>query len=80
RNNIFRNLPNGIKPDDGFNYPNLGIPFAGYPKLSKSRYTSLSFFSRINYALMDKYLFSINVRADGASKFAPGKQWGYFPA
>lgn len=29
---------------------------------------------------MNKYLLSVNARADGASKFAPGKQWGYFPA
>lgn len=29
---------------------------------------------------MNKYYFSFNVRADGASKFAPGKQWGYFPS
>jgi hypothetical protein len=40
----------------------------------------LSFFSRINYTYDNKYYFSFNVRADGASKFAPGKQWGYFPA
>src|SRR5262249_25132958 len=44
------------------------------------RYTNLSFFGRVNYSLLDRYLFSFNVRADGASKFAPGKQWGYFPA
>ncbi|MBK8951003.1 MAG: TonB-dependent receptor [Chitinophagaceae bacterium] len=34
----------------------------------------------MNYSLIGKYLLSFNVRADGASKFAPGKQWGYFPA
>lgn len=58
----------------------LGTPFTGYPKVGKTRYTSLSFFGRVNYSYMDKYLFSFNVRADGASKFAPGKQWGYFPS
>lgn len=58
----------------------LGIPFTGYPKAGKTRYTSLSFFGRVNYSYLDKYLFSFNVRADGASKFAPGKQWGYFPS
>ncbi|MEQ1796588.1 MAG: TonB-dependent receptor [Lacibacter sp.] len=58
----------------------LGIPFAGYPKATKTKYTSLSFFGRVNYSYMDKYLFSFNVRADGSSKFAPGKQWGYFPS
>ncbi|WP_230680390.1 SusC/RagA family TonB-linked outer membrane protein [Pontibacter rufus] len=40
----------------------------------------LSFFGRANYQLMNKYLFTLTVRADGSSKFAPGNQWGIFPA
>lgn len=80
RNNIYRNYPNLISADDAFNKTSLGVPFTGFPKLNQTRYTSLSFFGRVNYTLMDKYLFSFNIRADGASKFAPGKQWGYFPA
>ncbi|MEO7310230.1 MAG: TonB-dependent receptor [Chitinophagaceae bacterium] len=52
----------------------------GVPRLYRSKYTSLSFFGRINYALKDKYLFSVNMRADGASKFAAENKWGYFPA
>ncbi len=80
RNNIYRNYPNLISADDAFNKTNLAVPFAGFPKLRQTRYTSLSFFGRVSYTLMDKYLFSFNMRADGASKFAPGKQWGYFPA
>ncbi len=80
RNNIFRNYPNLISPNDALKNTNLATPFAGFPKLNQTRYTNLSFFGRVNYTLMDKYLFSFNMRADGASKFAPGKQWGYFPA
>lgn len=78
--NLYRDFPNFISSSDAFNQTNLGTPFTGYPKFGKTRYTSLSFFSRVNYSFMDKYLFSFNVRADGASKFAPGKKWGYFPA
>ncbi|TMI68524.1 MAG: TonB-dependent receptor [Bacteroidetes bacterium] len=77
---LFRNYPTFTPADAAFVKTNLGVPFAGYPKLGKTRYTNLSFFGRVNYSFMDKYLFSFNVRADGASKFAPGKQWGYFPA
>lgn len=40
----------------------------------------LSFFGRANYTLMDKYLFTFTMRADGSSKFASGNQWGYFPS
>ncbi len=39
-----------------------------------------SYYVRANYSYMDKYLFTGTFRADGSSKFAPGKQWGYFPA
>ena len=77
---LFKSYPTFTPPDAAFVKTNLGQPFAGYPRMGKTRYTSLSFFSRVNYTFMDKYLFSFNVRADGSSKFAPGKQWGYFPA
>ena len=40
----------------------------------------LSFFGRINYTLLDRYLFTVTFRADGSSKFAPSHRWGYFPA
>lgn len=78
--NLYRNYPSFISYSDAFKQTNLAIPFAGYPRMRQTRYTNLSFFGRVNYSLLDRYLFSFNVRADGASKFAPGKQWGYFPA
>lgn len=40
----------------------------------------LSYFGRVNYTLMDRYLFTATFRADGSSKFAPNHRWGYFPA
>ncbi|MDR2968371.1 MAG: TonB-dependent receptor [Tannerellaceae bacterium] len=40
----------------------------------------LSYFGRVNYALMSKYLFEVNVRADASSRFAKGNRWGYFPS
>lgn len=39
-----------------------------------------SYFVRGNYSFKSKYLFTATMRADGSSKFAPGKRWGYFPA
>ena len=39
-----------------------------------------SYFSRANYTLLDKYLFTFTFRADASSKFAPLNRWGYFPA
>ncbi|HKB45520.1 MAG TPA: TonB-dependent receptor, partial [Chitinophagaceae bacterium] len=80
RSSLFKGYPNFISRNDAFKQTNLGTSFTGYPKLGETRYTSLSFFSRVNYTFLNRYLFSFNIRADGASKFAPGKQWGYFPA
>ncbi|MFL5748274.1 MAG: SusC/RagA family TonB-linked outer membrane protein [Niastella sp.] len=39
-----------------------------------------SYFTRVNYTLLDKYLFTFTFRADGSSKFSPTNRWGYFPA
>ena len=40
----------------------------------------LSFFSRVNYSLKGRYIFSASVRADGSSKFGKNHKWGVFPA
>lgn len=40
----------------------------------------LSFFGRINYTMMDKYLATVTMRADGSSKFGDGQKWGVFPS
>jgi TonB-linked SusC/RagA family outer membrane protein len=77
---LFRNYPTFTPAQAAFVKTSLGIPFTGYPKMNKTRYTNLSFFGSVDYSFMDKYLFGFKMRADGASKFAPGKQWGYFPA
>lgn len=44
------------------------------------RTTLVSYFGRLNYSLMDRYLFTFTMRADGSSRFSKGNQWGYFPS
>ena len=39
-----------------------------------------SWIGRINYTLLNRYLFTFTMRADGSSRFAKGHEWGYFPA
>ena len=39
-----------------------------------------SFFTRLNYTLLDRYLLTATFRADGASIFAENHKWGYFPS
>lgn len=40
----------------------------------------VSFFGRLNYSLLERYLFTATVRADGSSRFAPENRWGIFPS
>ena len=77
---LVRGFANFISPDEAFGSLANGISFTGYPRVNKTRYTNMSFFSRINYAYENKYYVTLNARADGASKFAPGRQWGLFPS
>jgi TonB-dependent starch-binding outer membrane protein SusC len=65
---------------DAFNRPELGTKQPGFPKVFKGRATTASFFNSVKYSFKEKYFMTFNVRADGSSKFIPGKQWGYFPA
>jgi len=39
-----------------------------------------SFFGRLNYNLLDKYLLTANFRADGSTKFGSNNKYGYFPS
>ncbi len=39
-----------------------------------------SFFGRSNINILDKYLITLSVRADGSSLFTKVNRWGYFPA
>jgi TonB-dependent starch-binding outer membrane protein SusC len=40
----------------------------------------ISFFGRMNYALMDRYLLTLTLRNDGSSRFSPDTRWGLFPS
>jgi TonB-linked SusC/RagA family outer membrane protein len=39
-----------------------------------------SYFGRLNYSLLDKYLLTASVRYDGSSNFGAGNRWGTFPS
>lgn len=47
---------------------------------SRSQEMLASAFTRLNYTLKNRYLFTFTARADGASKFAEGHRWGFFPS
>ncbi len=40
----------------------------------------VSFFGRLNYTLMNRYLLTFTLRNDGSSRFNPDNRWGLFPS
>lgn len=39
-----------------------------------------SYFSRLNYNFMNRYMLNASVRWDGSSRFGSNSKWGFFPA
>lgn len=74
-----RYFPRYITADKALNNMNLGKPWESTTSLTTPERTA-SFFGQANYNYDRKYLLSVTMRADGSTKFAPGEQWGYFPA
>ena len=42
--------------------------------------TLVSYFGRVNYSLLDRYLLTATMRFDGSSRFSKDNRWGQFPA
>ena len=42
--------------------------------------TLVSYFGRLNYTLLDRYLLTATMRFDGSSRFSKDNRWGQFPA
>ena len=67
--------------DDYFKYNNLGVASNPRPPSSSNlSYALNSYFSRINYSLKDKYLFTVTGRIDGSSKFGVNNKYAFFPS
>lgn len=62
-------------------FPSPSIPIDAFA-VDTFNYTDelQSFFGRVNYTLLDKYLFTATLRADGSSRFGSNNQYGYFPS
>ena len=73
RNNIF-------SEDRNLWYLNAGATEGlGNSNIASSS-SIVSYLGRINYTLMDKYLFTGTIRFDGSSKFPEDDRWGTFPS
>lgn len=68
-----------------FTFPEYTVLNAGGEENQKaygtaSEWALQSFFGRLNYSLLDRYLLEANIRYDGSSRFAEGHKWGTFPS
>lgn len=66
---------------DAFGVNNIGLG-EKRPDIGSGRYRNVlaSYFGRINYSFMDRYLLTINFRYDGADKFGRNNRWAFFPS
>ena len=63
------------------NMPELALTNEDYTySHSHTHQGSAGFFGRINYDYKGIYLFEVNGRYDGSSKFPSGDQWAFFPS
>lgn len=69
-------------PSDELETNNLGLGDTNNDNLfsNKEDNSLFSYLGRINYTLMDKFLFTASLRADGSSRFGTNNKYGYFPS
>jgi len=80
-NNFFVNAQSRNFPTDFFEYNNLGAGTENIGVGSSAQREALnSYFGRINYNLLGKYLFTVTGRADGSSKFGDNNKFSFFPS
>ncbi|TDH28643.1 TonB-dependent receptor [Segetibacter sp. 3557_3] len=70
---------------DGFVLPDYPVLNTGSSSTqvntgTASEWALQSVFGRINYDYKERYLLELNSRYDGSSRFARGKQYGFFPS
>lgn len=69
-----------------YNFPfvraNGNVAPGSEPKfpLDKPQNTLISYYGRLIYTLVNKYILAASIRTDGSSRFSPDTRWGTFPS
>jgi TonB-linked SusC/RagA family outer membrane protein len=67
--------------NDVMQHNNLGAGSVyNKPESENTQWSLMSYLARVNYTLMSKYLFSVNARIDGSSRFGSNNKFGFFPS
>lgn len=68
---------------DYFTYNNMQAGSTvkwGDVQSSATQYTLMSYLGRLNYMFDNRYVITLNARADGSSKLGANHKWGFFPS
>ncbi|MBV8328255.1 SusC/RagA family TonB-linked outer membrane protein [Chryseobacterium sp.] len=80
-----KNVPNqsdywNLTGTDYYGYLYSDSSTKALESIKENRNTTISYFARLQYKFMNRYLLSGTVRRDGSSQFADGHKWGTFPS
>lgn len=77
----FSNSTKSIGTINGFEYNESTSQYVwtASRKIPSENYL-ISFFGRLNYNFMDRYLLTATLRDDGSSRFSKDNRWGLFPS
>jgi TonB-dependent starch-binding outer membrane protein SusC len=68
----------GDFPDDDIRTLNVASNIDG--ETDEQEWSLASVLGRVNYNLLDRYIFTATLRADGSSRFGEENRWGFFPS
>lgn len=68
-----------LKTDDAGNSL-AGTKYSPSATAWKTESYLVSFFGRVNYIALNRYMVTATLRGDGSSRFAPKNRWGLFPS
>ena len=77
---LFGSRRNLLRDDPDFWYLDAGEQEGQQLGNSASSWGIISYLGRINYSLLDRYLFTATYRRDGSSKFGQNNRFGSFPS
>ena len=82
--NGFQAVAQGF-PSDATSYYSLGLGSqtglsSDFGNVQLLTLRLISFYSRLNYSYLGKYIFQASIRRDGSNAFGTNNRWGYFPA
>lgn len=67
--------------NDIMSYNNLSAgSIYNKPESNATQWNLMSFLARVNYSFDHRYLFSVNARVDGSSRFGSNNKYGFFPS